>query len=813
MTPGQLTASRMFLVCLVLIVCQLNQIDANGIEQRLNYGVVFTKDKPLHVAAEMWLHTFEIPMPKYINVPNIGTCHKDNATCLITGHLLSQINTLRSETSHRLENTIQTIHRIIPKADIQRSRSERSLLPFIGQFSKTLFGTATSDDVNTLSRHINALSKRTNELGMALTQHGAHFSSYIRSANKRMDNLIKGVEDNEMAIKYIQTQIQTVTTDIQSTFTHMNDLLMKQVKNSNHLNHELDEFKLGIIDLVKGRISPLLITPLVLKAALKDVNRLLEKNYPGFGLILQDIQEIYSSGEFLFARNHSNIYVTLKLPIAFRPKPFILYKITSHPVPINETASHATTLLDLPSYFFMSDDNEFYATLSNMELSKCYGSNQLYCPFNLAFRPATSHSCELGLFLNNKHMVHSLCNFRFVENTLQPKIIELNPTTILIYKISLLSLECGQNQKMITGCDFCIMQIPCLCSITTSQFYLKPRLTACQNKTRNITKLHPINLALLQEFFDASKTQHIYADTTFLKPLNISTPAFKIYNHKMNQVLADDTKAHLSLSKMADKAKNDEVIFKSLSEPMLDGYLAINENWPDFNALLIFICGGLAIGALVAFMWMFFKIRTLSAAILFLQQTKSANAFSTRLPSFIYNGEQDSSQDINSFSIDIALEWDQAIFIVNLIILTILFIILVKIYRNLNSHVPMLCVEITTMNDCLIIPIMRLPLCPTHCFIQVPSSVTNLKIDGSYFSPILHICWPDFYVLSELSGQKIKVPGKIKLSCFSYFKIRKLLGKSFFVHFYISHNGLLHYVNPSENKRMLDSDFKCSMYG
>ena len=62
---------------------------------------------------------------------------------------------------------------------------------------------ATTDDVNTLSRHINVLSKRTNELGMALTQHGAYFSSYIRSANKRMDNLMKGVEDNEIAIIYI----------------------------------------------------------------------------------------------------------------------------------------------------------------------------------------------------------------------------------------------------------------------------------------------------------------------------------------------------------------------------------------------------------------------------------------------------------------------------------------------------------------------------------------------------------------------------------------------------------------------------------
>ena len=108
-------------------------------------------------------------------------------------------------------------------------------------------------------------------------------------------------------------------------------------------------------------------------------------------------------------------------------------------------------------------------------------------------------------------MVHSLCNFKFDENTLQPKIIELNQTTLLIYKISPLSLECDK-QKMITGCDFCIMQIQCVCPIITSQFYLKPRLKACQNKTRNITKLNPINLALLQEFLDAPKAQHKYAD-------------------------------------------------------------------------------------------------------------------------------------------------------------------------------------------------------------------------------------------------------------------------------------------------------------
>lgn len=445
--PGKLTTLSMIMISLVLLACQPNQMDAQRIVQRINYGVVFVEESPVHIAAENWLHTFQLPIPKRLSIPHLGTCHKDNNTCLLIGQLLAQINTLRIETALRLNNTIRTVRRLIPETKIQKSRSARSLLPFIGQFSKTLFGTATLDDVNTLAKHINALSKKTNELGQALTQHGAHFSSFISSANKRMDNLMKGIQTNEMAIKYVQTQIQTVTSNIQTTFTHMNDLLITQLEHSNHLNHELEEFKLGIIDLVEGKLSPLLIQPEHLKAAIHDIQKLLSRNYPGFGLACQDIQNVYSSGNFLFARNNSNLYITIKLPLAYRPKPLSLYKLSTMPVPINETSTHATTLLNLPPFFLITDDSEYYASLSELEISKCYGKSQLYCPFNLALRPATSQSCELGLFTNNKQMVHSFCNFRFQENTILPKLVELNPTTILVYRISLLSLECGQNKK------------------------------------------------------------------------------------------------------------------------------------------------------------------------------------------------------------------------------------------------------------------------------------------------------------------------------------------------------------------------------
>ena len=54
----------------------------------------------------------------------------------------------------------------------------------------------------------------------------------------------------------------------------------------------------------------------------------------------------------------------------------------------------------------------------------------------------------------------------------------------------------------------------------------------------------------------------------------------------------------------------------------------------------------------------------------------------------------------------------------------------------------------------------------------------------------------------------MKIPEKIKISVFNYFKLKKLLNKSFFVHIYIAHNGFLQYINPSNGKQMLDGYFK-----
>ena len=141
-----------------------------------------------------------------------------------------------------------------------------------------------------------------------------------------------------------------------------------------------------------------------------------------------------------------------------------------------------------------------------------------------------------------------MCDFRFLHDAVKSSVIELNPYSLALYRTPLLSMECGKRDKN-KRLRFLHFKVPCQCSITTSDFYLAPGLTSCHNHTKHVTKVHPVNIILLLHFFTNKYTDNIFADTTFTNPVNMTVPNFKLYNHNMKNSLANDNKAHLSLSK------------------------------------------------------------------------------------------------------------------------------------------------------------------------------------------------------------------------------------------------------------------------
>ena len=137
--------------------------------------------------------------------------------------------------------------------------------------------------------------------------------------------------------------------------------------------------------------------------------------YPGFHVSHTPIKQLYTSNQFLLARQNNTLFITLKLPISTQKDALKLFDVLAFPVSINTMSEHATQHLSLPSHFAISANHEFYTTFSETEINKCTGDKHRYCFFNKALLPIMTQSCILALFTNSKETVHLLCDFRFTH--------------------------------------------------------------------------------------------------------------------------------------------------------------------------------------------------------------------------------------------------------------------------------------------------------------------------------------------------------------------------------------------------------------
>lgn len=757
--------------------------------QRLNYGVVFQQKTKLFIAQDYWYHTFEIELPNAVTIPRLATCKKSNQTCRMISHFLTQLDSIRAETAARFNETNQSARKLVPETKVHKSRSKRSLLPFLGKLSRGLFGTATVDDVNVLANHMNKLNKMASGLAKALTQHENHLSSFIQTANKRMDNLMSGITENNLAIKFIQNELHTTTMNIEHSFDYMMGLLIDQVRTSTQLNHALEQFKDGIIGLVNGKLSPLLIPEDAMSNMLQDIQMMLQTQFNGFHLTLESVNDIYSSCKYMYARNGSRIYVILKLPISYFEEPLAAYDVISVPVPMNSTSSHATQLLDLPKYFIITGNKQYYAGISKFSFDTCSGERVKYCPANIALSPVTSVACILALFANDKAQVKATCNFRFLQNIIRPKITELSPNSLLIYHTPLVCLGCLGDHHMATGCDFCLFKVKCKCSISTNDFYYAPRLASCHKNKDNITTLHPVNLALLQHFFDTQFVDQIFADTTFNKPVNVSIPNLKFFQHKMSGIVAADAKAHLSLSKMAEMAKKDAVIFQSLTEPLLGGQIKLDTDWPSSDDIILYVNSAVTIVLTALLIWTILQYKKLATSIAVLNKVQNCKGMATDIPSFIYVQPAKPIEEENILKLPDNITWEHAYFALLATLITIVLIMLWKHYQfKCKSKI---CLEITCGHHCLLLDVIQLPMCPSYYDIQVPASISDIEVKGHWYAPKLHVSWPDFTIKNSQTNEEITIKSKLKITFWTAFKLKTILKKNFFVYLYKRHYGIM----------------------
>jgi hypothetical protein len=360
------------------------------------------------------------------------------------------------------------------------------------------------------------------------------------------------------------------------------------------VNHHLDKISAAIADLVTGKLSPLIIPPGDITTTLYFIQNHL--SVQGFHVVRQSPQYYYKYGSFTVIRRNHSVFISLEFPITFHKEPFKLYKILSFSVPINDTSRDATQIVDINDYFLISADEHYHVSLPRSTINQCVCISLMICPIRPLLKTMKEPDCEAVLFQNKKTEIHSKCNFRFFRNIDKPHILDLTATQLLVYQTKDLTLQCKEGTKVLKGCDFCIMTVPCQCSIISANMRFDQQVKLCQKDTSDISILYPVNLALLQQFFNESQLTEILANTSFNKPVQVKISSFKIYEHKMSKLFAKDEKESLNLKKMAERTKKDQVIFSTLAESLVDGEITIDEEgWPkkeDVMSLMALIVGG-----------------------------------------------------------------------------------------------------------------------------------------------------------------------------------------------------------------------------
>jgi hypothetical protein len=360
---------------------------------------------------------------------------------------------------------------------------------------------------------------------------------------------------------------------------------------------------------------------------------------------------------------------------------------------------------------------------------------------------------------------------------MKPTIIEISTNMLLLYRTPMLSLECFHDHKMIHGCDFCIFNLPCKCSISTNDHFVAPRLGSCHKNNDNISIVHPVNLALLQHFFDNTFVKNILADTIFQTAVNVTVPNIKLFEHDMTSVIANDHKAHLSLSKMADIVKHDKIVFQSLAEPLLDGQIQLPSNWPSSTDIIVYCLISVTIILVFLLTWTILRLRKLIILVGVLQKAQPAKALVTNVPSFIYKSAPTDKTVNQNFNLSLDLTWEHANFIVLLTIVLSLVIILYKYLKN--RHRAMLCLEIASGKNSVLLDVMHLPLCPSNLNIQTPNQIDDLQLKDSICSSTLMVSWPNFIIKNKMNETILQVENEIPVPIYKVRRLKHVLKKTF----------------------------------
>lgn len=744
--------------------------------ERPNYGAYFQPVMETVPTNDYWTHIFqmnvtvETPKKHSYCLMRRGV----HVNCLMYNDVMKDINDLRNMTGMQIEKVQKEIQELIPETEVPVGRDKRSLIPFIGQVANTLFGTATEGQLKDVVRHINYMKKMNRQMGKEFHHRAEQMTSYMSVTDKRITASMQAIKENHDFIWNMTKDVMTTMKRDFKVSSQLIKLLANYIKLSAMAGRQLEDIHLGVSLAQQGILTPLLVPHVELQHSLDNIQNVLKVKAPLFELLFDKAIDVYNVAKLKLRRHDGHVYIVMNIPLKAKAAiSLTIYKITTIPVPVNEDSGHVTIIKDMPEYIAMTADRSHFLELTAAQVATCDQKKSGYCPSMPTLWTNTHDSCPLSIISQDKKRIKESCNFQVIPIEAKPTIYHLDEKRIILSFIGELTISCSDSQKVEKGCMHCVMSIPCQCSLFTETHYIPPRLTGCINTT-SVSKLHTINLAILQEFYSEESLQNITGDSTYLEPLGPKMPKIQVFENKFKRLIASDEASSLSLKRVAQAIREDRRVYESLTDTFLNGDLSIPGNGlTGWNMATIGAC---IVGAacIACNAYLFTRIRALAAVMILQQMVKPAE--SRQCITELKNGE-----------------WDEYMTMVVVLLGCLFALMLLKKRRYSLSHsVTTLDIEVCNGMDCVSCTVLTVPLCPGHW--NCMAGKIQVKVEGTIFPRLL--LEGTVTMINVMNGAKLRVPTKISMGWMEATLMRRIIrNNDYFSTLFLGHYGYAYQVD------------------
>ena len=765
---------------------------------RHNYGVAF-KFKGLSTpTVGYWPHTFHFVLPSFEKIQNKEDwCTQPLYTdlCKEFPFLIEIAMNFTNRTFHQFHHSLQAVYDLMPNSPVSPdlTKRKRSLFPFIGKLSSSLFGTVSEDDLNVVASHVQSISKSQSQLLNAFQVQTEHMSSYMSLSQERMNNF------DELVHKQYVALFDTILADRQWLTKHDNNLnlvlftMFSKLYDYLSIQNQVQELYNSMQMLVSGFLPSSLIPATILTETITAIDETFTVPFSHMSVVEKDPIFYYTSHNFLVFRNESDLFITVKFPVVSGYVNYLnVYEVITFPVPFHNDSNLVTILTTQVKYLLISWDTEYYAELNTppSEINK----------FSVDFLvPTKQFSCLYVLFQDKTNFIQEECNFQ-VRNyhDIKTELYIINYPQILIRSPYYLDVTCPYPIQKPPPCSHCFYTVPCACSVETEGFLLPSRATHCNFTDilpSNNTPQYPVNLALLQHFFDNETLSAFAGDTLLSHPLFVELPPMKFFNHSFDDRLATSQSIAYELDKVINATKSDQNIYRSIVDPLLFGDLTIPSSFfftpPGYLAI---VTTGMASFNLVFTFWLAYRLRLVNAALAVLVAHPPV-AHARTFPPYLIATLTPSTTIAPFFTLPYTPSFD---FVGYLILILLLLIIVRKLCKCRTKHFESspdfdLCLEIKSKGRCFFLTLQTVSGCPTDYIVSGSTLSSHIAVEG-WISPKVNITWGDILIKYKYSNRLLTLPSHYKISIINRFKLGSVFSNNYECFLFFAHAGRGSYV-------------------